>query len=248
MELVLEEFSIAEQFEKDIPDDSSVVCVKLNEVGEDDLFGYATVKKYIEDECKCEVLYASGGLHKMGDNKVPHIHYNFITTPIKRPSNPSQSRQRWLSKNIDGWASGFCWDNYSFKFHQQIDLKECKYNTLAYPLKEGIKVKGRYLYNRIDMSKQQKDFLMDVGKAIYEKQVGLRQRQEKCEERKKVALNDLYDICKNESFESYKQMLQFLDVRYISSLEIEDYPDPRQYKTNCQKIAVKLGLLKYSEL
>lgn len=43
-------------------------------------------------------------------------------------------------------------------------------------------------------------------------------------------------------------MMMWLDEEYISKLDLEDMPDPKNYKTNSQKVAVKLGLLRYSQL
>ena len=42
--------------------------------------------------------------------------------------------------------------------------------------------------------------------------------------------------------------MEWLDDNYISTLTLEEYPDPRNYKINCQKIAVSLGKLKYSAI
>jgi len=258
MEQTLEENeeSIAQYFESNIPDDSMVVNVKYNfEMEEDDVkalpdFPIFDIKTYIQD-LGCKILFSSAGIHYLGERKQPHIHYNFIITPCKLPSNPSQHRHRWFQK-LDSCNPDFL--KCSFKFHQSIDKKAPRYSVLSYPLKEGHFLSDQhkfiYLSEQKPMTKEQKSFLMSVGSNIYNTQQGLKLRQDKCEERKKVALNTLYDLCeKNKSkFLTYKEMVVWLDTNYIDTLAIEDYPDPKNYKTNCQKIAVSLGKLKYSDI
>lgn len=117
---------------------------------------------------------------------------------------------------------------------------------MAYPFKEGIELSCC----NFGLNQKEIKFLKDVGQEIYEKACGLRLRQDKCEERKKNALLELYSLCETNknSFGSFKQMLLWLDKNYIATLSIEDYPDPKNYKTNCQKVAVQLGLITYSSL
>ena len=259
MELTLEEIepeiSISQQFEQAIPDDAMVINVKLNfDITEDspleekwrELPAF-DVQKYIED-LGCKILFSSAGYHLNGERKQPHLHYNFITTSFKIPSNPSQHRNRWFNKTDLGNPDFL---KCSFKFHQHIDTKTPKYSVLSYPLKEGLYVKDKfYVFDMKPMTKEKKTFLIETGKAIYEKELGLKLRQDKCEERKKIALNDLYKLCSDhkEEFSNFKQMICWLDNNYIDKLTIDDYPDPKNYKTNCQKIAVSLGKLKYSDI
>lgn len=256
MELTLEELpttSLAEQFEQDIPEDSMVINFKYNldpSANDKDIHApLLEMRQYVKS--LTTILFSSAGIHYNGDLKRPHIHYNFITKPFKEPSNRSQHRNRWFDKQDS--------PNREFKkvtavFHDVMDKHSCKYAVLSYPLKEGFFTKDEYkqiyIYNGVSMTKEQKLFLKEVGTAIYEKEVGLKQRQEKCEERKKHALTSLRDLCrehKNE-FSTYREMLLWLDINYIAKLEIEDYPDPKNYKTNCQKICVSLGKLKYSDI
>lgn len=260
MELTLEEIepeiSISQQFEEAIPDDVMVINVKLNfDITDEEpleerhrILPTYEIRKYIEN-LGCKILFSSAGYHLNGERKQPHLHYNFITTSFKVPSNPSQHRNRWFNKEDDA-NSDFL--KCTFKFHQAIDTKTPKYSVLSYPLKEGLQVKENRLYtfNATPMTKAQKTFLMETGKAIYEKEQGLKLRQDKCEERKKIALNDLFKLCSDNKteFSNFKQMIVWLDCNYIDKLNIEEYPDPKNYKTNCQKIAVALGKLKYSDI
>lgn len=259
MELTLEEIepcSIAQDFEDSVLDDSMVINVKINfDVTEEapieevlQELPFVDVKRYIED-LGCKILFSSAGYHLKGERKQPHLHYNFITSSFKVPSNPSQHRQRWFNKTDLG-NPGFL--KCSFKFHLAIDKKSPKYSVLSYPLKEGHIIKDNriYVFDGKPMTKAQKTFLVETGRAIYEKEVGLKLRQDKCEERKKVALNDLHKLCSDnrDQFGDFREMVKWLDNNYIAKLTIEEYPDPKNYKVNCQKIAVNLGKLKYSDI
>lgn len=245
---ICEDSSLASKFEIDIPDDSSVIDVKINNSGADDDVDYWAISKYIED-LGCQILFSSAGVHLLGENKVSHIHYNFITTRVNAPSNPSQHRKRWLLKNEE--TSSF--DNVSFKFHPKIDVKKPKYFILSYPLKEGHRLEPKsfiYKYLGKPMKKNEIDFLSEIGKSIYETECGLNLKRDKCEERKKLALQDLFKICSDNcsNFSTFREMAIWLDSNYIENLPLEDLPDPRNYKTNIQKVAVKLKILKYSDI
>jgi len=256
MELTLEELpttSLADQFERDISDDSMVINFKYNldpSANDKDIQApLLDIRQYVKS--LTTILFSSAGIHYNGDLRRPHIHYNFIVKPFKVPSNPSQHRHRWYNKE-DSPNPEFL--SVTCKFHASIDRTACKYAVLSYPLKEGYftkdEYKNIYVYDCKAMTKEQKVFLKEVGQAIYEKELGLKQRQEKCEERKKVTLTNLRDLCREhkDEFSSFREMVLWLDINYIAKLEIEDYPDPKNYKTNCQKICVSLGKLKYSDI
>lgn len=252
-----EDLTIVSQFEDLIPDDSMVVDIKINlpdyngENGialADSGFAFMELKQYIQD-LGCKILFSTAGIHLNGKSKVAHIHYNMITSFCFPPSNPSQHRSRWIKKNN---ANLNTFTNVSFKFHQKIDTTTPKYSVLSYPLKEGKKVNlpACFVFDEKPMAKRYISFLHNVGKAIYEKQCGLRLRQDKSEERKNLALDNLYQLCveNKDMFSNYREMVVWLDTNFIAKLELKDYPDPKNYKTNCQKICVKLGKLKYSDI
>lgn len=244
----------ANYFEQNIPDDASVIEVKINklDISENAMQGckekvsiYA-ISQYIKD-LGVEILFASFGVHLKGKNKVPHAHWHFITTPLaKKPSNPSQHRQRWENKNEQLGV----FEDHSFIYHTKIDLTKPKYQILSYPLKEGIRADYHQKSFYINLKKQEIDFLELIGRSIYDNELALNLRREKCEERKKLALTDLHRICAENisKFSNFREMCLFLDENFINNLELGDYPDPRNYKTNLQKIAVNLKLLKYSDL
>ena len=261
MELTLEEIEapsshLPQAFEEFIPDDSMVINVKYNfdipegENIEDVLrsIPFFDIKKYVED-LEVTILFSSVGYHLLGERKQPHIHYHFITTPFHPPSNPSQHRKRWAKK----LEASMEFLNCSFKF-QSIDGTQPKYQVLSYPLKEGHLIKFNtklyYIFNKLPMTKEQILFLKDVGKTIYDKEQALKLRQDKCEERKKVALHSLYELCEQNKnkFNTYREMVIWLEDNYIAQLTLDEKPDINHYRTNCQKIANTLGKLKYCDI
>lgn len=242
-----------EVFEKNIPDDAMVVKVKYNNIAEDDEFN-SMVKYYIQDALKAKILYSSAGLHKNGKNAVPHYHYHFITTKFQIPSNPSQHRRRWIDKDVD---ANYLGEHCTIQFERKIDTSKPKYHTLAYPLKEGNIPRDCRLFGFHDfmepkqkMKKEMVEFLKSVGQEIYQTAMAAHDRREKSDERKQLKLTDLFNLCSENksSFDTYRQMILWLDSNYIAKLELNELPDSRNYKNNCEKVAVKLGLLKYSDI
>lgn len=246
------EKSIAELFEELISNDDTVITIKFNVLSspEEALvklileFPLRDIFEYLEF-CKVKIKYSSFGLHLNGENKVPHVHLHLITEKYTPDKNPSQHRKRWFTKS--GGRTTF--NDLSFKY-SKIDPTKAKYSTLSYPLKEGKGLLEEFPNCYKNITPQMFDFLLEVGTSIYNKEVGLHLRQDKCEERKKNALLELHRLLvENQScFYDYKSMMLWLDDNYISSLTLTDLPDPRHYKTNTQKIAVKFGFLKYSHI
>ena len=244
--------SLADRLEQEIPDDSFVTTVKYNFDLKDDnetpYYPLFDIRAYVKDLAG-DILYSSCGIHYNGKHKQPHVHYHFITNTFYPPSNPSQHRKRWAKKNEASLDFLKC----SFMF-QPIDTTKPKYSTLSYPLKEGHEVKCDkkfvYIDNMQPMTKDVLLFLKEVGKAIYDKECALKLRQDKCEERKKVTLHTLFEICaaNKDKFSSYRQMIIWLEDNYITKLSLDELPDVNHYRTNCQKIAVNLGILKYCDI
>lgn len=254
---------IAEKIEYSIPDDSICISVKYNlSSDEKELLereplasvGFNAInwiREYLLDS-KADIVASSVGLHLKGKNHQPHIHYHVIALNAVKPTNPSDHRRRWLNKKSN---EGKDFGDLSIKY-QKLDVSAPKYGFLSYPLKEGccpkwaLKSNDFMVLNNRKMTNEEYQFLKDVGVSIYEKQCGLRLRQDKCEERKQLALLTLYVLCdeRKTEFASYKSMVKWLDVNYIVKLDITEYPDPKNYKTNTQKVAVKLGYLLYSDL
>lgn len=265
-EIVSEEtqnLSIIEKFEKELSAfPYAAIAVKLNlntysalQTDEENIgeFPIADVKEYFRDS-GIELKYSTIGLHLEGEKKRPHVHFNCIVLISPKiyqsiTSNASQHRKRWLNKKIkndEPIESSF--SNLTFQFNQELDSGKAKYSTLAYPLKEGHHAFDRKMFYT-GITKPIFDILLELGTTIYNKELGLHIRQEKCEERKKNALLELQQICEagKEHFHSLREMVIWLDHNYIDTLDVSAYPDPKNYKTNCQKIAVHLKIAKYSD-
>lgn len=246
------EKSIPVLFEELISNDDTVITIKFNipALPEEALaklvmeFPLRDIFDYLEF-CKVKIKFSSFGLHLNGENKVPHVHLHLITENYTPDKNPSQHRSRWFAR-LGGRTT---FNQLSFKY-SKIDPSKAKYSTLSYPLKEGKGLLEEFPDCYKNISAEMYKFLLDVGTSIYNKELGLHLRQDKCEERKKNSLLELNNLLvKNKSnFYDYKSMMTWLDDNYISSLTLTELPDPKHYKTNCQKIAVKFGYIKYSNL
>ena len=254
MELTITELkSMPEMLEEELSEmPYMVICVKLN-TSDMELFPFFDLNKYLTDN-EIVIKYSSYGQHLQGENKRPHVHLNMIVEPFnfkKITQNASQHRKRWYDKNVESEIDAQ-FLNLTFKFHDHLEKNKPKYSTLSYPLKEGLGIFGKHFtkYAYKNVNKEMYNFLLSVGTDIYNKEVGLHLRQEKCEERKQCALQDLFKMCTDNksNFRSYKEMALWLDTNYIDKLDINEYPDPKNYKTNLQKIAVKLKLMKYSDM
>lgn len=239
------------ELEELIPDDAVCVSVKVNinddYTAESEEYppSYVSVKSYLQDS-GVDILAQSVGIHINGRKAIPHLHYHFVAKSFTPPTNPSQHRKRWSSKQDEGFA--FDLDGVSFKY-QKIKQGHPKFQFLSYPLKEGLYPKLRYSklqqINGKPMPRNMFNFLLEVGKTIYETHCALVLRQEKTAERKQLALNELYDVVKDKNFNSYKEMMIWLEEHYIAKLSLDEKPDPKNYKTNCQKIGSTLGIWKY---
>lgn len=250
----LTEVSISQMFEDSIPNDSSVITIKLDLPSDYDVSGCKYIPQMIDSVLFLQYLYkdleihaSSAGIHLNGKKSRPHIHYHLITSRFNPTSNNSVYKKRWLamddSNNLDG---------VSFKY-ERLNVNEPKYGPLSYPLKEGLEVYGypkSYTLNGQKMTRPVINFLKGVGNAIYEKHCGLVLRQEKCAERQQLALTDLFKLCnENRShFDSFISMRKWLDHAYIKKLELTEKPDPLKFKVNCQKVACQLDLFNYSDL
>lgn len=242
--------SIAQKLQDFIPDDATCISVKINipdyDASDNNWVApaFADINKYLKDS-GVDILAISSGIHVNGRNQIPHVHYHFITAHINPPANPSGHRTRWLAKKGNEEAN---FQGASFKY-TRLEPNKPKYQFLSYPLKEGIMLQKRYYqFDGEFMKPEMKKLLLDVGKEIYEQACALILRQMKCQERKQLALRELYDLVHKIQFSSFKQMMAWLDDNYISTLDLEEMPDPKNYKVNCQKIAVKMGILKYSDI
>lgn len=238
--------SLCELLEQFIPDDATCISVKINVPDydpSDNNFvppAFASVKQYLIDS-GVEILACSSGLHVKGRKEVPHLHYHFITKHYNGVANPSGHRQRWLKKKGNE-EHDFAGASFSYK---SLESDKPKYQFLSYPLKEGHKLRSSYyLFDGSKMNTDMVSFLLDVGNTIYQTQLALRLRQEKCQERKQLAFSELVQLVGDRTFSSFRDLCDWFDDNYLYNLDYDDIPDPKNYKTNIRKIAIKKRLLK----
>lgn len=246
----------------EIPDGAWVVTVKVNvdqytEEQQKDLEFLSNLPQLMaaqsylydcRDKAEGQMIACTAGVHYNGRNEKAHIHHHYIFSDIYQDGNASQHRKRWLAKNRK--------ENPEYNFieteikYTPLDPEQPKYHTLAYPMKEGHVLSGYGMCwtNKGPMNQVIINSLKAIGEEIYNTQKAAHERREKSDARKKNTLLELFELVKDQKFSNFGEMRSWLDENYISTLDLADYPDPKNYKTNCQKIAVRLKLLKYSEL
>lgn len=242
--------NLAQELTDTITDEHSVICIKVNLKNAvepshgDNLDPLFAFRAYLIAN-KVQIVYATLGLHALGENGRAHFHWHIIVANIPGGtflSNNSLHRKRWLAK--DNNHQQYSFGDGSIRFPSKEDpVWQC----LAYPWKEGNDI----IHGAFHIIPERYcGFLKKYGTDLYQVALGKRARQDACDERKKNALIQLHDLCKQnaDQFADYRQMCVWLDQNYILTLSVEEYPDPRNYKTNCQKIAINLGKLKYSDI
>lgn len=225
------------------------IVIKYNCDALNPVMPYLEIKQYLADH-NIIVRYALAGLHLNGKAERPHIHYHLITDPFNIKTikqNSSQHRKRWWDKQDKDTEPDHSFLDTTWRFYDSLDNSKPKYQTLAYPLKEGHHFYKNLKKYYVGITPTIFDALLIYGQSIYNSQVALHIRQEKCEQRKQNALTDLYEICRVENFHTFDEMKHWLDVNYIDKLDLNEMPDPHHYKNNVLKIAVKLKLRKYSD-
>lgn len=247
----VDEETIASQISQLIEDEHRCISVKINYCASD-MFDPNDIKA--PDELASvlgyfryyglDVVMSTAGVHINGEAKRPHLHYHLIVrsypTAKTFRTNQSTHRSRWRDQpgnEIHSFA------NTSITFPEK---EEPVWQHLAYPLKEGIPIKKGVK----GLTPDQFRFLKTYGENLYQVSLGNNARKDACLQRKKVARDTLRKVCEAgvSNFSNYREMVKWLDDNYIAELEFDDYPDPKNYKTNCQQIAVKLGKLKYSDM
>lgn len=246
-----EEVNYSEELSSLILEDYTCISCKINyavnEDTEDPPEQLFSLLSYLLD-LKLDVVFSTCGKHLNGKNKRPHVHWHLIVKDKLTGTfvtHNSTHRSRWMAKqdNVE-----FKMDNVSISFPKK---KSPVWQHLAYPYKEGhvVNSPGRKLNFNV---KKYQQFLTEYAVSLYQVSLGNRARDEACAERKKQALLDLEDLCKNNQseFSNYVEMVRWLDTAYIQTLDFYkgEYPSTNNYKINCQQVAVKLGLIKYSDI
>lgn len=240
-------------FEEEFRDFESYTCIsmKINIKGPDDIpdqISIATsfIYDYLTHMSK-RFHYMTSGIHLLGKSQKPHIHLHWIVDKVKKFD--AMWRKRWLTKErensgIDDATLEGC----SFKF-QEMDGSKPRYSFLSYPLKEGHRLEERFYRAKgyVIMDPRMVDFLEGVGRRIFDEERALELRQEKSEERKKVALTEIYVLVKDKNFRNFTEMKIWLEDNYLAKLDYDNKPRLSNYRDNLYMIGNSLGLFKYCD-
>lgn len=236
--------NIVDMFEALIPTDAFVISAKLN-IRPDYDISLGTPLLHIKNyymEKGAEIVACTAGIHENGRNAIPHYHFHMIVrNHVEEGSGMYMTRKRYFEKN------GLFLQRNQLSIQQvQIDNTKPRWQALAYPLKEAKLVSNRCLYNLNNeiMHQSYLDFLKEVGNRIYNEERAINQRREACIVKKMNALADLEEIAMKVKHVSMENFVEYMERNYIDTLALEDYPDPKNYKINLQKIGRKLGLIK----
>lgn len=240
---------IPKKLSDSIFEDYRIISVKINyakgEYDEDDKESppdeFHSVKAYFNSH-NLEVVYSSMGLHLNGENKKPHVHYHLIVKSLPTgtfQSNNSLHRSRWLAKEGNEVHS---FENVSIRFPRKKE--DPVWQVLSYPFKEGYAIKKGTVIPQEYLS-----FLIDYGKNLYQVSLGDRARNDASDERKKQSLLLLGTLCKENTshFKNWREMVEWLEDNYLSTLSLEEKPDFPTYVKNCQKVGNHLGMFRYCD-
>lgn len=236
----------ATMLENYIPDDATCISVKVNVPDYDSSDvnfvppGFSSTLAYLKDS-GVEILAFTCGLHLEGENKVPHLHYHFVCNHYTGDSNPSQHRKRWLRKKGNHLED---FSDASFMY-RPIEPNKPKFQFLSYPMKEGHLLRSKYyMFDGKLMTNDLRNFLLSIGKTIYDTQVALRMRQAKTQQRKQLAYSELVQLVGDRNFASFMELCDWFDENYLYKLDYDDIPDPKNYKNNIRRIGIKKRLIR----
>jgi len=252
-----------EEFENSIPEKAIRLSVKIDyadqssgdftsDFWESDRL-VDSVKAFVVDHFN--IIACGAGLHLKGRLEKPHVHYVFICGPGKIPSNMSVAKDRWLKKDENKEYTLGKNRQVTFKF-DELDPEEYKWQVLSYVLKEGLEIPGTWKWYRPKMNPEMPkvvfETIKELGQIIYERQVALLNRQDRCEERKKNVLQDIYRIAeeghKRLEFSNVRQLAEFLELNYIQKLDLTHKPSRRNYQEYVYQVANTLGFYSYSSM
>lgn len=259
MESVLKAFS---DFVGDNPEDILVLTCKvdLEHVSQRSETEWWAV---MENKCSGTEMYIldtigndwcrSVGIHKNGKHKRLHGHIHYL---IKCPEYQMKTAQAyWNQRNRFSVKNPECdITDVQWKY-QRLDPLMPVWQTLAYPLKEGIYPEiaiRRNLYQlaRVWMGDARFSALLEVGKTIYSSALALLERQEAHRTKKLTNLQEIYVFAKEhkgKSFNTFKEMRNFLEDAILGELSLEDMPIMKNYNNNIFIVGQKLGLVRYAD-
>jgi len=249
-----EENNYCSIFDNVVPDDAMMVgvlikCEKLPEEAEDFDFcseiGFMTIRDFLLKKYKCRMIACVAGIHLEGKRQKRHIHYNFIMTSFKLPTNNSKTKKAYLTEIGE---EEFCDNGYktSFKF-EKINLDKPKYLHLCYPFKEGHVVEnaqGRQvnMFQGVRMKKEMIEFLKGVGNTIYEQEKALNERREKHETKIKNQRLELLQFGRSGKFANMAEFIRAVNDQYIKNMGFSDRPNSRNLAEDIKQVGFEIGL------
>lgn len=216
-----------------------------------------------------DIIAQSVGIHTQGINERPHLHIHMVGVPKRdkaleriSSSNPSRDRSAFLKKyekkqKTDTSLPNIFLEDIEVKY-EKVDVDSYHADILAYPVKEWTPLKPECVlpienykneYEQMEISTQ--NALLQYASALWEKSKAEVERKRRAKLKTQGVRENILMIAnlhKPKFGKDYKKYLQVLDEYYISNLEFEDYPRPNDYKVYCQQVAIKIGILKYSDL
>lgn len=205
---------------------------------------------YLSDS-KIEVVASTAGLHLLGKNKIPHIHYHAV---VKASSIGKHNKNQTFLTNASKHRNdrGLMDKDLGVSV-KPLDTKLPKFQFLSYPFKEGrpilCSVGKANMYNGKRMTKGMIQFLVEIGKSLYESSIAKNLIRDKHEERKKNSYLELLDLVKSSTiiFKSFRQLQEWAEEHYIEK-KIEDdervFIEVANYKKNLQSVAIVLKICK----
>lgn len=205
-----------------------------------------TITSYLRDS-KIQVVASTAGLHLLGENKNPHIHYHVI---IRSDSISSFNKNQTFISNPSKHRKQYKLLDVSMKT-KPLSAKEPKFQFLSYPYKEGRPISSYTsilisVFDGKKMSQTMIDFLMKIGKTLYDEAQAKNLIRDRSDERKKESFLELLNLGKNSGkvFTTFRELQIWFEENFIDKLPDEEMVDISNYRKNLQKVSVKLKVCK----
>lgn len=249
-ESVLDTDPIAVMIEKELDKSEDFLCLSFKKNYEDDFKmgdeeeDVSTCQLYL-NESGVATIASTAGVHFMGENRTPHVHFHAIvmksTVPKTMISNASLHRKR---------------SSYSVEL-SSITMKSTplvarnpKFYFLSYPYKEGNVGREGNRWKGKQMKSCMIDFLRKIGKTLYEEQCAKNLIRERSEERRQNDYLELLNLVRDSGiqFSSFRSLQIWAEEHYIEKIPPEKMIDIVNYKKNLQKVGVALRIVKTYDL
>lgn len=212
-------------------------------VNVDDLQGYdpqrfcLALQSYVSENCQCEQMFMTAGLHENGKNEIPHYHVNFAVFGFKNTSNESRRRKQYLEKT---WGKTFEGLECKIREIQTIsNLEDC----LKYPYKEKKTLTVSHMFGFTTIPREVVMYMMESAYALFLGQQANQRKKDRSSDRVKTILEQIDDLVRERDFTSYQQFKEFVAREYFTPLELHEMPDMANFKKQLEKVAVKRGIV-----